>query len=131
MILRAPGLPPGRCGEPASLVDVTATILNLTHTPVPAHLDGVDLRTLTTTPPGRTLFVDTWRFDHHGKTYFDAVGAIEKDRKITYSLLDGDWGAYRLSGMDETFVQAPPDFKPLEERLTRALEETGLVVLNP
>lgn len=49
-ILRAPGLAPGRCERPVSLIDLYPTLMDLTGLQPPEHLDGRSLRPLLENP---------------------------------------------------------------------------------
>ncbi len=130
LLLRAPGLAAGRCAEPASLVDVSATIVALTGADVPAHFDGQDLRKLCELAPARALFVDTWRFDHLGRTYLDAVAALDARGKITHSFLDSDRAAWMLDGPAERYVPDETSLAELRSALNGLIEQTGTIVLE-
>jgi hypothetical protein len=129
LVLRLPGTAPKRCATPASLVDVSATILSLTGTDVPDHFDGVELPALCREAPERTIFVDTWRFDHRGRTFYDALAAISGDRKVTCDLVESDWGSYVVEGMAERWAD-DDGAAALRATLERQIERTGLVILN-
>ncbi|NUP09250.1 MAG: sulfatase [Polyangiaceae bacterium] len=129
LMARIPGIVGTRCSAAASLVDVSATIASLTNTPVPSHFDGMDLRRVCEDAPSRILFVDTWRFDHRGRTFYDATAAVDGSKKSTWSLLDGDRAKYEVAGFAETYAPGT-DAAELDEALQRQLEATGLVVLG-
>jgi arylsulfatase A-like enzyme len=84
LIARVPGWPVGMSQAPVSLVDLVPTILALTETPVPAGLDGHDLRqyALNRAPTTRVLLSDTWRFDHQTRKVSEFVAAYDSRHKV-------------------------------------------------
>jgi len=75
---------PGRSEVVASLVDVMPTILALTRTPAPAHLDGADLVALSHDQPvvARTMLADLWRFDADGSVVTDRIAVFDGSHKL-------------------------------------------------
>jgi arylsulfatase A-like enzyme len=131
LVVRAPGMQTGSCATPASLVDVAATVMAVAGAPIPSRFVGTDLRALCSgDDPSRVLFFDTWRFDHRGRVFFDAMGATDGSRKVTRSLLDADVATWDLHGFEETYSRDAAAFEPLREALEQELERTGVVRLH-
>jgi hypothetical protein len=88
LFVRAPDLAPGPVLAPTNTVDLVPTILALTQTPIPAWVDGVDLRTVTgAEAPERILLSELWRFDAWGRPVFDQIAAYDGRHKLVFDQL--------------------------------------------
>jgi hypothetical protein len=124
LIARVPGWPARRIDAPVSLVDLMPTILELTKTPAPRHLDGVPLSRFVLSPNvklDRVLFSDTWLYSAEAKARVDqasaynATGKIVLDRLTQRRYLEyGRQPSQLLQGRTQ-----------LEQALDAYLEETG------
>lgn len=85
MMIRAPGLPPGRVGEVVRLIDVAPTVLDLTGVAAPPA-DGVSLRELMT---GRSTGLDLEAYSE--STYPERFGwaSLRALRDGRYKYIDG------------------------------------------
>lgn len=130
LIVRLPGLPPGRSRQLVSLVDIPATILRLTGTRGSASMDGVDLRDFAASDAlvPRVLVTDTWRFKKDGDPWYDIVATYNGEYKLElYRHLNlrrlvrqDDMNRPQKNYLDE--VPVPP---ALQEAMGAYLEQTG------
>lgn len=124
LIVRAPGVAPGRSPAPATLLDVHPTLLALTDTPPGPGLDGMDLRRL---PPDRVVTADTWRYDRDGEPVWDKAAATDGRHVLR---LDRVRNLRAVWAMDD-LSHAPDDLTGLvdaahlEAALGRYLDATG------
>jgi choline-sulfatase len=84
LLLKGPGIAPGRVRAAAGLVDIAKTILAVTNTPSPAGLDGSDLRALQN---DRAVLTDLWRQDRDRSVFLDQIVASNADFHLTYDRL--------------------------------------------
>jgi arylsulfatase A-like enzyme len=128
LIARVPGWPAARVQGLASLVDLAPTILALTRTPQPSHLDGEDLSSSTrpaVAPRRRILLTDTWRYGLRGQMEIDQVAAFDGQSKVVLDRI-----TQQLSAYDSTRLEAPPTpvdrfGNPLSRAIFGYLDETG------
>jgi arylsulfatase A-like enzyme len=87
LLIRGPGMPPGRTDQVVSLVDLFPTIMGWTKTPGPEDIDGVDLvELLRDTKRPRIVITETWRFARDHKRELDLVAAVNDRYKLTWNL---------------------------------------------
>jgi arylsulfatase A-like enzyme len=89
LIIKAAGFESGRYDAPVSLVDIFPTIAALTESPMPEHIDGVDLMRVVRGDPevtARTLISETWRYGKDGKLLSEYVAAFDGKRKLTIEM---------------------------------------------
>ena len=132
LVIKAASFEPGRYEPVVSLVDVFPTIAALTASPMPEHVDGVDLARIVDGDPeltSRTLITETWRYAKDGKLISEYVAAFDGKRKLTI-----DMRTQARSLRDQTHPEDEKQnllsdrtqkFDSLEEALARHLEAGG------
>jgi hypothetical protein len=91
LLARVPGWPAKRIEQVVSSIDIVPTLLALVHSPLPHHLDGMDLaQTLDRAPVPRVLFSDTWRYDPFEHAVGDLSAAYDGTRKFVLDRRSGD-----------------------------------------
>ena len=131
LLVRAPGWPVGRSTQAANTVDLVPTILALVKSPLPDHLDGIDLATTLDHPLARVLFSDTWRYDPTGHAIGDFSAAYDGTRKFVLDRRTG--GPYAASQSvpritEHLIGMAPID--ALSSAVFGYLEESGELQLS-
>jgi arylsulfatase A-like enzyme len=87
LIIRGPGISPGRTKQVVSLVDLFPTIMGWTRTPGPDDIDGVDLvELLRAKHQPRTVITETWRFSRSHARELDLIAAVNDTHKLTWNL---------------------------------------------
>jgi hypothetical protein len=132
MMLKGSGIEASRVEASASLVDVFATIVALTETPVGAELDGMDLRTLAgRSRRGSPIFTETWRFDARGKVEIDLAAAMTETDIVSNAIVTSTWGeqAKERAGRDEATMGR--DSADLRATLQSYLDSYGLITAHP
>lgn len=127
LFVRAKGLGAGHTLAPASLVDIMPTVLDLTATPRPAGLDGVNLLSLSKDPTRRVVFSDTWRQDLDGTFIIDLVAAQDGQTKLVRNRLDADEYMVEQTDSSETDQVVGRSAPRLRAALARYLEKYGPV----
>jgi arylsulfatase A-like enzyme len=124
LLLRGPGVEPGRVTIPVSGVDLATTLLAFAGVPWPEHLPAVDLRRPSSLAPDRIVYTEAgagfqrqWR------------AAVAADSKVT-ALVEGKQGEvtetriYDLAAdPDELDAQTPSELHPLVVLLLTAIEQ--------
>jgi len=133
LILKAPGVEPGRYSQLAGLVDVMPTVLGLTETPGPSNLDGVSLVDLITAPEAhrRIMYSENWRFNREGEFTRNLVSVYDGKYKLTLNLLSEakSLRKQRDENLKEN-VHGKHKAERLEHALDLYLEENNNVDLN-
>jgi arylsulfatase A-like enzyme len=131
LLMKLPGLGPGRVKTPVSLVDVFPTILEVTQTEGPAT-DGMALTKLVqSVGTDRVLFAETWRFDARGAITNDRVAAfdgtvkLERDNLRDIASLQTQRRSRRARNGSYRRREAR-----LQQRLDAYLEENGAVDMH-
>jgi arylsulfatase A-like enzyme len=128
LIARVPGWPITSVNRLVSLVDITPTILRLTHSPMPQEVDGFDLnpRLKPTGSGPRILLTDTWRYEPNSRASVDSVAAYDGRHKLVLDRVHQYLLSYDSSG---AATRLPPDHElrsgPLYRALYGYLDETG------
>jgi arylsulfatase A-like enzyme len=132
LVARLPGLEPGACGELASLADIAVTVADLAGAPAPDSFVGRDLRGVCADgAPPRTVFADTWRFDHLGRVYFDGAAAIDQRAKATLSFGDMRRGELSLAhGQPVPLEEGDPAAADVRAALDGYADTYGAIVLG-
>lgn len=132
LVIKAKGFTPGRYETPVSLVDIAPTIYALTKSPIPTHLDGIDVARVVTGDPeltSRVLISETWRYDRYGRLTAESIAALDGDRKLTI-----DMRTQARALRDQTFPEderqnlldgRAENIDLLEQALERHLEAGG------
>jgi arylsulfatase A-like enzyme len=129
LLVRAPGWPAGHVQTLASSLDIVPTILALTGTPLPAYLDGLDLKQVATgtyNNKPRVLFSDTWRFDAIERLEINYSAAFDGTNKVIMDRING--GVFEFdqrAEMRPPTANDDPAFRTLTRALYGYLEETG------
>ncbi len=122
LIVRAPGVPPGRLDTPVSLLDLAPTVLDLVDLPIPDGLDGDSLHSLMQGAPGaaETLQPRAHAFGRPLQGH-DGWGVLIGSTK--WSVRGNDELAFDLADDPEerTDISAKLDAAPLREALGEAL----------
>lgn len=126
LLARVPGWPTGRNTQVASSVDLVPTILSLVGSPLPPHLDGMDLGKTLNNPQPRVLFSDTWRYDPYGRVLGDFSAAYDGSRKFVLDRRTG--GLYSASQTDTRVTERLIGMAPIDSLSSAVyayLEESG------
>ncbi len=133
LLLKAPGVEPGRYSQIAGLVDVMPTVLKLTETPGPTNLDGVNLAELITSNDGldRIMVSENWRFNREGEFNRNLVAVYDGKLKLTRNLLNEATSLrkQRRENLKEN-LHGKKKADKLEHALDLYLEENNTVDLN-
>jgi arylsulfatase A-like enzyme len=113
LMIRAPGIAPGRSGSLVSTVDIMPTILSLTQTPLPPFLAGMDIAH-GQVPNPRLLVSDIWN-ELLGYAF---TAVYDGTQKLTY---DHRIRTYTLSSQAPEVAE--DHSAALQERLSRYLSE--------
>ena len=84
LMMRGPGVAPGRRRDVVSTLDVFPTLLALTETPAPAH-DGRSL--LAEPEPERVVLIDSWVYAADGAPELDLTAAVHAGGKLVVDRL--------------------------------------------
>jgi arylsulfatase A-like enzyme len=129
MIMRVPGVPPGRSEALVSTLDIPTTVLRMTGTRGSLRMDGMDLREIATGggPDARIVVSETWRYRTNGKPYYDVVGVFDGQYKLVFFRVKNQM---RLVRQDDLSKPAKNWFNEvkmphLEKAMADYLEQTG------
>ena len=129
LLLKGPGISPGRVDLPVSLVDILPTVLALTETPVPPGLDGVDL---VGTPPEaqaqRLPLAETWYWDGHGRLRLDKLAVFSPRYRLESDRLNNALTLYRRNSPTPESKPDEAAMKILSARLYQHFESAGGIV---
>jgi arylsulfatase A-like enzyme len=86
MIVKLPGVAPGRSDALVSLVDIPVTILRMAGARGGAAMDGLDMRDILEGryPKPRLLHSDTWRFKENGEPWYDITSVYDGEYKLLF-----------------------------------------------
>ena len=128
LFLKAPGVTSGTSASVASTVDIAPTIFELTETPLPDALDGVDLRSLAGNPERylrRVVFADSFVVRKRGaeRFRFDLASALNRTHKVVRRRIRRRVRFSKVN--DEPGDPKHASRKVLNDALSDYLEETG------
>lgn len=132
LLISAPGLSAASSEQLASLVDITPTILALTHTPAPYPLDGENLFDLLSLPKPkkRILIAEFWRYNQRGEVSSDRIAAHDGDYRLEENLQTESKELFRsvdrYRPKHRSFL-GEIDALQLESTLNQYLEDNGRV----
>ncbi len=132
LVVKAKGFRPGRYKPIASIVDIYPTVLALTGAPIPANLDGIDLREVVSgseRAKSRVLMTETWRYARSGRRISDSVAAFDGKLKLTLELVTRARSLRkqgRREDISENLLGEPDyEFEHLEDALAEHLDYSG------
>ncbi len=133
LLLKAPGVEPGRYWQLSGLIDVMPTVLALTDTPGPQNLDGLDLTAQIKAPQAhkRIMISENWRFDREGEFNRNYVAVFDGKHKLTLDLLSEAKSLRRQRNENrKENLLGKRKAKRLQHALDLYLEENNSVDLN-
>ena len=133
LFARVPGWPARRVAQLVSAIDVMPTILQLTHTPVPKHVEGLDLAGWAQGAPSqhRVLLSDTWRLAIDDALEIDLAAAYDGTRKVLLDHTSGGlYSAAQRGPRDPMRLIGTQPTDALAAAVFAYVEETGRLRLS-
>jgi arylsulfatase A-like enzyme len=89
LLLAGPGIVPGSSDALVNTLDIFPTLMSLANIPLPAEIDGIDLRRSIAREPGlssRIVLSETWMYDANGVLVANEVAVRDRELKLTRNL---------------------------------------------